>query len=300
MKTNIKSTIATTNTVPLPNWVTVTPELARRWLTEHNNINRHVRKQWVEYLADQITAGRFEPTSDAIAFRESDGALVNGQHRLLAIVRANKSVTVLVVHGMSDEAFTVTDRGVGRSAADALKIQNALLADAGLAYRMIHDILGTKRLAEIVQRDTVAWWEPAYTALTTRITFSRGFSSSPMRIGFGARWAIADTPAKREVVLAQWRALMASDVQTMSAATASLWKRVSRGATPGHGAVSSRMETAALVWQYTDPTRAAVEPRYREKTRMELVRVLELMEEAWTNGPAPDGHPYKWNKKPTK
>lgn len=105
----------------------VTPEQAALWLTA-NTSNRPMRKRRVELLAHDITAGTFTLTPDAIAFNR-DGTLINGQHRLAAVVKAGVAVPLIVAYGLPDEAYDATDDGLKRSLGDSLRRRGVLSAN---------------------------------------------------------------------------------------------------------------------------------------------------------------------------
>lgn len=97
------------------------PELAACML-KCNKSNRPVRQQRVVELAREIESGRWLRTHQGIAF-DVNGILLDGQHRLLAIIRAGQKVSCNVDFGLSPEAFKVIDTHAKRKAADALHIQ---------------------------------------------------------------------------------------------------------------------------------------------------------------------------------
>lgn len=78
-----------------------TPDLARQILGGHRNI-RVVSNRHVEYLAGEMSAGRWRANGETIKFGPT-GELVDGQHRLLAICRSGCTVEMLTVHGVSGE-----------------------------------------------------------------------------------------------------------------------------------------------------------------------------------------------------
>jgi hypothetical protein len=78
--------------------VHVTPEVAERFL-EKNHSNRKVRESVVDTYAKDMTEGRWEQTHQGIAF-DSDGNLMDGQHRLMAIVKSGVSLEMIVAHNV--------------------------------------------------------------------------------------------------------------------------------------------------------------------------------------------------------
>ena len=108
MKTNITSKVET-----------VTPQLAELWL-KSNTGNRRMSPKHVTMLADEIVAGRWKVDGAAIRFADT-GRLLDGQHRLHAIIEANEEVNTLVVRGLSEDVFGTIDRSKARKAADSLR-----------------------------------------------------------------------------------------------------------------------------------------------------------------------------------
>lgn len=94
----------------------ITPELAKLMLF-HNSHNRSVRSVKVDAIASAISKGNFDLTHQGIAFW-TNGDLADGQHRLFAIVKANKSVKMLVTVGMKPTPNV--DGGTLRNEADRL------------------------------------------------------------------------------------------------------------------------------------------------------------------------------------
>lgn len=57
--------------------------------------------------------GEWEPfNGNALVF--DNGVLCNGQHRLMAMVKANYTLTMVIIVGASTDAFRVMDIGKGR------------------------------------------------------------------------------------------------------------------------------------------------------------------------------------------
>ena len=97
---------------------TVTPRKAKEWL-QGNVDNRKLRETRVLFLSGLLHEDEWELTGDAIVFDEQ-GVLINGQHRLSAVVVANKSAQFLVLRGVPSKAQEVMDQGLSRNLADQL------------------------------------------------------------------------------------------------------------------------------------------------------------------------------------
>lgn len=101
--------------------VTVTPGMAETWLGR-NTRNRHLRKRIVGAYARDMAAGHWQVTGEAIKF-DDNGKLIDGQHRLHAVIRSGVSVQMLVIRGLRQSAQDVLDTGARRSVADVLALE---------------------------------------------------------------------------------------------------------------------------------------------------------------------------------
>jgi hypothetical protein len=97
-------------------WTTITPEIAKKYL-EKNTSNRTLRSSWVQTLAGAIENNDWKETHQSIAFSKS-GRLLDGQHRLHAIVLANKSVQMYVTSDLEESSFQAIDCGLKRNISD--------------------------------------------------------------------------------------------------------------------------------------------------------------------------------------
>lgn len=113
----------------------VSPAIAREWMA-HNTDNRKLRPSHIRYLAEAMQRGEWVLTHQGIAFAP-DGRLLDGQHRLLAVIESGRTVPMLVTMGLPDTAFWSIDlHGVRRTHGDVLKATTAETGLAGLAYRL--------------------------------------------------------------------------------------------------------------------------------------------------------------------
>jgi len=108
-----------TNTT-MPTLETITPVEAQAILDGNVN-NRNLNKRLVAHYSSQLEDGKWQVNGETIKIDEN-GRLLDGQHRLTAIVKSNKPMTTYVVRGLKDESFKTIDCGKTRSPADFLKI----------------------------------------------------------------------------------------------------------------------------------------------------------------------------------
>lgn len=102
----------------------ITPEMAVRWLTGNNPLNRNLRKLVVEKYASDMRNGLWRKTHQGIAFYE-DGTVADGQHRLNAIVSAGIPVEMLVTTGLGKSDGEGIDQHSVRAIHDAMKFGNS-------------------------------------------------------------------------------------------------------------------------------------------------------------------------------
>lgn len=98
----------------------VTPEMARKYLGSNHTYNRKKYRNEIEKMARSITAGNWVPTHQGIAF--SGETLIDGQHRLEAIILAGTGAYLQVSRGVCEEAMLIVDSGRTRSASDHMHI----------------------------------------------------------------------------------------------------------------------------------------------------------------------------------
>jgi len=102
--------------------VNVTPALAAHLLTK-NPSNRTIKKNLVRKLTREIQLGRWETTHQSIAI-DTDGNLIDGQHRLTSILAAQTPVKIRVTINCKPETMEVVDVGKSRTISDMLKMDN--------------------------------------------------------------------------------------------------------------------------------------------------------------------------------
>lgn len=87
--------------------VTIGPSLAME-LLEHNKINRPLSDAHVKRIAGQIIRGKWKFNGDTIKV-SSNGNVVDGQHRLWAVITADKEIETVLITGIDEEAFATID-----------------------------------------------------------------------------------------------------------------------------------------------------------------------------------------------
>ena len=96
----------------------ITPAAARKML-EGNTDNRKLRSHRVSQYSDAMKRGMWTIQNDAITISKS-GKLLNGQHRLTAIIEANETCQCIVLRGVDDDTYATIDSGLSRTVNDSL------------------------------------------------------------------------------------------------------------------------------------------------------------------------------------
>jgi hypothetical protein len=75
--------------------IDVTPALAQTWL-EGSEFHRPCCQQYIDHFAEQMKSGLWHHHYHYLAF-DKNGKLLNGRHRLLAVIQSGQTVSMLVV-----------------------------------------------------------------------------------------------------------------------------------------------------------------------------------------------------------
>jgi hypothetical protein len=99
--------------------VKITPEDAKKYLGKNYQKNRKLRSGVVSRYARDMKNGNWGITHQGIAFN-TRGELIDGQHRLAAIVECGEPITMMVVRDVSCASFSHLDLGFNRTTEDVL------------------------------------------------------------------------------------------------------------------------------------------------------------------------------------
>lgn len=157
--------------------VIVTPGCAKRAL-EFNTGNRYMRKSFVEYLTALIKQGNWrDDHNQGILFSET-GRLLDGQHRLNAVVLADRPIIMRVDTGFDEALWQHLDGGIPRAMQDRVNFAD----DKGLnkeitmilnAYIRIKTQSARKHHPSVVER-LFADWSPEIGVIGSFIHANRG------------------------------------------------------------------------------------------------------------------------------
>lgn len=168
----------------------VTPEMAAKWLANQEG-NRPLNTKAVKGYADDMRAGKWLVTHQAIAF-DKNGGLIDGQHRLHAVIRAGVPVAMTIAFGADPATFAVIDIGPRRSSSDLYMIMGGRADNykmrVAVARAMLHGGDGKAVTREEVAAHAVAQ-EPVISA---SIAWLRGDSvgmwmTAPVRAAYACK-----------------------------------------------------------------------------------------------------------------
>lgn len=100
---------------------TIEPVEAARILHAQNSHNRDITTNRVRKYADAMLAGEWTSNGDPLRF-DTDGNLIDGQHRLSAVVLASRAQEFVIIGGVHHNAIYTIDTGKARNAGDVLSI----------------------------------------------------------------------------------------------------------------------------------------------------------------------------------
>jgi hypothetical protein len=109
----------------------INPTMAQRWLNERNNHNRKLYESTVESYARDMKRGLWALNNQGIGFDE-EGNLLDGQHRLMAIVWSGVTVPMVVVKGLPKNFYDghqtqeTIDQGKPRGTGDILTLTQGI------------------------------------------------------------------------------------------------------------------------------------------------------------------------------
>lgn len=197
----------------------VTPAMAEHWLVA-NTDNRPIRRFTVLEYAGAMKRGEWKLSPQGVTFSAS-GRLLDGQHRLAAIVQAGVNVWLYVTRGAPDDVFSVLDQGARRSYADVSGLPKKVAEARGFLARQMWQ---GKTHPTVAQINVVphAIDQVAIDLLAEAGTTRRGVASAPS-IAAAALRAMRD--GHRGWVFATYKAMVNLDFSSLDPAPLSFLRQ---------------------------------------------------------------------------
>ena len=106
----------------------VTPEEAMIYLGKNFETNREKSNEWISELIREMKNDLFEISTDSIGF-DINGRLVNGQHRLTALVESGIPEPFVIVRGLPHRTAQLIDVGKKRTMAQRITIGGTVMTE---------------------------------------------------------------------------------------------------------------------------------------------------------------------------
>lgn len=114
--------------------VIITPEIAIG-LLKSNTHNRKISNDLVQQYANEMRRNRWYMTGSGLSF-DINGVLLDGQHRLMAVVESGESVPFQVTTGLDPDSQDKLDRNKKRTMLDVCQLKN--LERSNLALKVCY------------------------------------------------------------------------------------------------------------------------------------------------------------------
>ncbi len=134
---NVKLTRLTIpEVVPTAQYELITPEIAAEYLVKNTRNYRKLSQSKVSVLTRELIAGEWLPSTQGIGF-DTDDVMVDGQHRLWAIVQTKIPVMMLVCRGLVPVVKDKIDVGNKRTFGDLTGLPNVVIAAVRVPFRAV-------------------------------------------------------------------------------------------------------------------------------------------------------------------
>jgi len=101
--------------------ILVTPEMAKEFLEKNILSNRRVREAVLLRYSNDMKEGRWKDNTSETIKITSSNIIIDGQHRLKAVVKSGVSINFHIAFNIPDKVFDVLDTGCSRSASDIFR-----------------------------------------------------------------------------------------------------------------------------------------------------------------------------------
>lgn len=214
-----------------------------------NTANRHLRRSRVAYFVGLIQRGEWKLTHQGIAIGRS-GRLLDGQHRLEAVVETDTPVPMMVSFDVDDSAFEAMDRTLPRSVGDVLHLPASTVALA-IGLQRIAD--GTFHIRQSLAPEQVkaaySRWQNVIDPVMEASMRKQERSNTSTRAACCARILRGDG----DYALAAYRAFARLDFDHMPRICQALVRQIDNG---NIGKRDGGVELLVRAWIAFDPKRA--------------------------------------------
>lgn len=100
----------------------ITPEMARRLLDSMDGNRPKSKSRWEIYAAD-MRNGKWDMNGESIKI-DKNGRMIDGQHRMLAVIAADRPVWFTIMRNIEPKTFATIDSGQSRTTGQVFSIKN--------------------------------------------------------------------------------------------------------------------------------------------------------------------------------
>jgi hypothetical protein len=115
---------------------TIDTERAKALIASNYQHNRRVSETHVNYLVHQINSGLWKFNGESVVISKQ-GKLIDGQHRMHAVIKSGKPIQTMVVFGVDESSFDTMGQAKSRSVSDVIDVANA--TDVATVLRLIYN-----------------------------------------------------------------------------------------------------------------------------------------------------------------
>lgn len=227
------------------------PEKAEEYTRKAHPNQRKLRNNAVEQYAAAMKAGQWVLTPDGIAF-DCEGNLIQGNHRLHAILRSGMTLPFNVTRNASEKSFAVLDQGLRRSYADAIgaprkdielaTVMVRVISNNNAQGRSVHDAANIYYcLRPYIDSMNAAWSRTSRAGITAAV-----------RSGVLFRHVMGENAA---YLGKMYSAMVTNDYESFSPVCAALYRRLTDNNLSATGWSSKELLNFALAFKYFDSAR---------------------------------------------
>jgi hypothetical protein len=222
-----------------PELVTITPELAEKWL-EFNEGNRRLPVGNAKHYERLLKAGEWMLTHQALAFQghpEMPMRLLDGQTRLTAIKNTGIPAKQWVFWNCDENTFAVLDGGKPRSFADHHGWNKDLISLVNVLYWCASGyVRPTKHEADLVR----VKFEPYHNKLNeSSATKSKNISCSAVRAGFAI--AMMQNPKQADEICSFYRHMTTQSLNLLPSGVCRLYVQLKDMVGAGRSAIQFQL-----------------------------------------------------------
>lgn len=227
---------------------TVSPETAIAWLKLNHPGNRPISLARVETYKTTLRAGEWILFHQGVAFDE-DGFLVDGQHRLTAIMQTGLPVRMLVSRNVDRRAYQAMDNGRPRTLASRTRLAPRVAEPLRLAAALLRSnpdkVVVTPLMIEALPQ---AFHDAVVRVVGLSQQKRKGVTSAPVVVALAGRMMLGNA----EWIGRSFRALINLDFDGLDPAPKALLRACLDGRASPKG---SKTHLFATAWNFMDYNR---------------------------------------------